>query len=454
MELPQSPILIVDDNPNNLKILSHALRSAGWMVAIAKTGETALKQVKHTPPVLILLDVMMPGIDGFETCKILKADPETQEIPIIFTTALSDTVDKVKGLSIGAVDYITKPFQNEEVLARVKVHYQLYFLRKQLREDRELLEVKVAERTKELERSLKEKKQLISSLKATQLQVVRQEKMASVGQLAAGIAHEIHNPLTFLYGNIEPALADTQVLIELLNLYGKYYPTPAPEIAEKIAQNEINYILEDLQKMISAMKEGVERITEISDSMRNFSRSDTRKKSLCDIHLGLDSTLTILKHRLKATSTRPEIQIIKNYGNFPKIYCYSGELNQVFMNLIANGIDSLESKNTDASFDKIKNNLNSISIATEFYEEKNSISIRIKDNGVGMTPQVKERIFHNLFTTKPPGKGTGLGLAISSQIVEEKHGGKLECYSAVGEGSEFIIELPMEPEEKWGASQF
>ncbi len=448
MELPQEPILIVDDNPNNLKILSQALRSAGWTVAIAKSGEIALKQVKHTRPALILLDIMMPGIDGFETCKMLKADPETQEIPIIFTTALSDTVDKVKGLSIGAVDYITKPFQTEEILARVKVHYQLYFLRMQLEESQHTLEVKVAKRTQELEESLHEKKELICSLKAAQVQVVQQEKMATVGQLAAGIAHEINNPLTFLYGNIEPALADAEFLIEVLNIYRKYYPEPTAEIAKKIEENEIDYIIEDLPKMIYAMKEGVERITEISDSMRNFSRSDARKKTVFNIHAGIDSTITILKHRLKATSSRSEIEIIKNYGDLPEVCCYAGELNQVFMNLIANAIDAVESKNTDASFDDIKNSSNLIYITTELAENKERILIIIKDNGVGMRPQVLGKVFNNLFTTKPPGKGTGLGLPISRQIVEEKHGGKLQCFSAVGEGSEFIIELPIELEKK------
>ena len=448
MELPQSPILIVDDNANNLKILSQALRSAGWMVAVAKSGEIALKQVQHSLPALILLDVMMPGIDGFETCKILKENPETKEIPIIFTTALSDTVDKVKGLSLGAVDYITKPFQTEEILARVKVHYQLYFLRMQLEENQQLLEVRVAERTHELETSLEEKKELIFSLKAAQLQIVQQEKMATVGQLAAGIAHEIHNPLTFLYGNIEPALAAAKILIELLNLYHKYYPEPALEIAQKIEDNEINYLIEDLPKMILAMKEGVERITEISESMRNFSRSDTRKKTLFDIHAGIDSTITILKHRLKATSTRPEIKIVKNYGNLPKIYCYSGELNQVFMNIIANAVDAVESNNINRSFTEIEANPNLIVITTEMAKDSRSVWIRIKDNGVGMKLDIKSHIFENLFTTKPLGKGTGLGLAISRQIVEEKHGGKIECFSNLGEGSEFIIELPIEGEEK------
>jgi signal transduction histidine kinase len=444
MELPQNPILIVDDNPSNLKILSQALRTAGWMVAVAKSGETALKQVKHTPPAVILLDIMMPGIDGFETCKILKENPETKEIPVIFTTALSDTVDKVKGLSIGAVDYITKPFQTEEVLARVKVHYQLYFLRKQLAEHKELLEEKVAERTKELEQSLEEKQELIYSLKAVQLQVVQQEKMAIIGQLSAGIAHEINNPLTFIYGNLESALADTMTLIELLNLYQKYYPKPAPEIAKKLENNEINCIVEDLPQMILAMKEGVERINDIGDSMRNFSRSDARKKTLFDVRAGLDSTLTILKHRLKATSNRPEIQIIKNYGDLPELLCYSGELNQVFMNIIANAIDAVESNNLNRSFAEIEANPNAIVITTEVAEDKSCILIKIKDNGVGMTPEIKDQIFENLFTTKPVGKGTGLGLAISRQIIEEKHGGKIECYSTIGEGSEFVIELPIQ----------
>ena len=430
------PILIVDDNPNNLKVLSYALGSARFKVAVAKSGESALKQVHYKPPALILLDVMMPGMDGFETCKKLKEDPTTKEIPVIFMTALDDTDNKVKGLSIGAVDYITKPFKTEEVLARVNVHLKLRYLSKQLEEQNQILEQKVTERTAELARSL-------DKLKQTQIQLIQHEKMATLGQLVAGVGHEINNPVNFIYGNINHAQQYIEELISLLNLYKKKFPEPGLEILKEIENIDLDFVVQDLPQLISSLKEGTQRIAQISQSMRTFSRSDTRKMVRFNIHEGLDSTILILKHRLKANEKRPAIQIIKKYGNLPEVWCYPGQLNQVFMNAIANAIDALDESNQGRSYEEINASPNQIAIRTEMTDDGDYMAIAIKDNGPGMSQEVKAKIFDHLFTTKPPGKGTGLGLSISRQIVEEKHRGKLRCISSEGLGTEFIIEIPI-----------
>ena len=431
------PILIVDDNPNNLKVLSYALGSASFKVAVAKSGESALKQVAYKAPALILLDVMMPGMDGFETCIRLKENPATKEIPVIFMTALADTDNKVKGLSLGAVDYITKPFQPEEVLARVNVHLQLRSLSKQLENQNQFLEQKVAERTAELAGSLQE-------LKQTQIQLVQHEKMATLGQLVAGVAHEINNPVNFIYGNINHAQQYIQDLIRLLSIYQFKFPEPGVEILEEIEAIDLDYLLQDLPQLISSLKEGTQRIAQISQSMRTFSRSDTRKMVRFNIHDGLDSTILILKHRLKANENRPAIQIITSYGDLPEVRCYPGQLNQVFMNAIANAIDALDESNQGRSYDEIDAAPNQIAIRTEIAGDGRHVAIAIKDNGPGMSQEVKAKVFDHLFTTKPPGKGTGLGLSISRQIVEEKHRGKLQCISSEGLGTEFIIEIPIE----------
>jgi signal transduction histidine kinase len=424
-----SLILVVDDTITNLEIISDALTNAGFHVATARNGEKALQQIQHKQPDLILLDVMMPGIDGFETCKKLKANPETQDIPVIFMTGISDTETKVQGLNLGAVDYITKPCQKEEVLARIKTHLQLRYLTK-------TLEKRVTERTAELSQALKD-------LQAYQLHLIQKEKMSALGQLVAGIAHEINNPVSCIHGNLGHAANYFQNLIKIIDLYQQNYPEPGSVIQEEIAEIDLDYIRSDLPHLITSMKEGVQRIRNISNSLRNFSRADSDRRVFCNIHNGLDSTIMILKHRLKATKLRPEIEVIKNYGHLPSITCFSGQLNQVFMNILANAIDALEESNFGRSYSEIEQNPNYILIETALTEDKNHAVVRIKDNGVGMLPDVQNKIFEHLFTTKPVGRGTGLGLSIAHQIIIEKHQGSLNVYSVPGEGSEFVITIPI-----------
>ena len=424
-----SLILVVDDTTTNLEIVFEILTNVGFEVATEMDGKRALKQAESILPDLILLDVMMPGIDGFETCKKLKQNSATCDIPVIFMTANSDTDSKVTGLSIGAVDYIIKPFHEEELLARIKTHLQLRNLTK-------TLEKRVAERTAALSRALKD-------LQESQLQLVQTEKMSALGQLVAGVAHEINNPVGFIHGNLRHASVYFQDMINLIDLYQLHYPNPVPEIQEEIAAIDLKYMLSDLPNLISSMKEGVQRIRNISTSLRTFSRADSDRKVSCNIHDGIDSTIMILKYRLKASEDRPDIQVIRDYDKLPELECFLGQLNQVFMNLLANAIDALEESNVGRTYIEIEANPNQVLIQTTLNENKNHILISIKDNGMGMSADVQQKIFDHLFTTKPVGQGTGLGLSIARQIVVEKHGGTLEVNSAIGQGSEFIIKLPI-----------
>ncbi|MEH1886363.1 hybrid sensor histidine kinase/response regulator [Nostoc sp.] len=578
-------ILIVDDVPNNLKVLSDTLANAGFEVAIATSGESALQQLEHTPVSLILLDVMMPGMDGFETCQRIKANAKTRNIPIIFITALSESVNKVTGFELGAIDYITKPFQQGEVLARVRTHLKLNQLSQslearntELQQLTQQLEQRVSERTQELfasietlkqtqqlmrlvfdtipywvgwkdinsvylgcnqsladmlnlsspdeivgktdydlnfskeecdwflmcdrrvieseqaefhiidrvlradgqqawldtskmplrdvngnvfgilfvtkditerqqaEEELKQQKQnleqALAELQHTQVQLVQSEKMSALGNLVAGVAHEINNPVGFLGGNIQPALDYIKDIFGLVDLYQQKYPNPDAEIQDEIEAIDLDYIREDLPKLVGSMREGVKRIRDISTSLRTFSRADSDRPVACNIHDGIESTILILKHRLKASESRPEIQVIREYGQLPLVECFAGQLNQVFINILANAIEALEESNIDRSFEEIQTNPNWIVISTKVSDSKQVI-ISIKDNGLGMSEEIKQKVFDHLFTTKSVGKGTGLGLAIARQIIVEKHGGSITVNSTLGKGTEFVLEFPI-----------
>ncbi|MFB2921497.1 hybrid sensor histidine kinase/response regulator [Aerosakkonema funiforme] len=470
----QGIILIVDDTPTNLGSMVDCLTKSGFTVWVARSGQSAIKKVQYSPPDLILLDVIMPEMDGFETCQRLKENESTKDIPVIFMTALDDTESKVKGFNIGAVDYITKPLQHEEVLARVKTHLSIRNLTKKLlREigDREKaqaelqtlaqnLETRVKERTAELsqtnerlEQEIADRKlaeaalqQSLHELKLAQSQLIQSEKMSALGQLVTGVAHEINNPVNFIYGNISYIRDYTKDLLHIIKLYQNNYPNPSGEIEKQTEEIDLGFLKEDLPKILQSMQIGADRIREIVLSLRHFSRQEEYEMSAVNIHEGIDSTLMILHNRLKFKPERPAIEVIKEYtSNLPPVECLCGEINQVFMNILVNAIDALDEYNKKRTIQEIQAHPSHIMIRTEVIEN-NKIAIQISDNGPGMTEEVRSRIFNPFFTTKAPGKGTGIGLSISWQIVVEKHRGSLRCFSEPGKGTEFAIEIPIRQE--------
>lgn len=285
--------------------------------------------------------------------------------------------------------------------------------------------------------------QTMQYLKQTQVQLIQSEKMSSLGQLVAGVAHEINNPVNFIFGNLNYATQYIEDLLRLLLVYQQEYPQPTPTIEAVADAIDLEFVAQDLPKLLSSMKLGADRIRQIVLSLRNFSRLDESEKKPVDIHEGIESTLLILQNRLKAKPSLPAIAVIKDYGDIPLVECYPGPLNQVFMNILSNAIDAVEER-VAANHHRPHVTLPepTIHIFTEVLNQQ-TVAIHIADNGLGITERVKQRLFDPFFTTKPIGKGTGLGLSISYQIVVEKHGGQLRCLSAPGQGTEFIIEIPL-----------
>lgn len=439
---PKDIVLIVDDNPTNLGVLSDVLDRAGWSVSAVKSGVKALERIQFIRPDLILLDVMMPEMDGFETCQHLKAMPDMQHIPIIFMTALSDVADKVKGFELGAVDYITKPFQQAEVIARAQTHLKLYRLQQTIQQYNAELEVQVQRRTQELET-------VIETLKSTQLQLVQTEKMSSLGQLVAGIAHEINNPVNFIHGNLSHAESYMQQMLEAIAVYrplahsaasqGK--ASEANEALMTLDEDELDFTQEDFPKLLQSMRTGTTRIRDIVSGLRTFSRIDESPCKEIDLHASIDSTLIILRSRLKSKGEYPEVEIVRKYGELVEIECYSGELNQVFMNIVGNAIDAIQERYHTQLAAEISPSPGRIEITTQLGADQ-TVCITITDNGCGMSDTTRHKIFEPFFTTKNVGKGTGLGLALAYAIITEKHQGQLICTSEVGQGTRFEIHLP------------
>ena len=615
-------ILVVDNVPNRLEVLTHCLEEKGHIIKTALTGKTGLAMAKIAPPDLILLEVELPDLDGYEVCQQLKASTFARHIPIIFTSSLDRVDDRVKAFSAGAADYITKPLNLEEALARIENQLQIRNLQKEfqqqtrrLQEQNVRLQQEIRDRTtteaalaasaaqhralidaipdvmfrihadgtfldsrgaeaisaasdsqlsaadpaKEtatqdaiadeptfpvasnglldcraigkkvsevlsddlalwtmhyveqalsthemqigeymqqvkgcwrgyevryvasgpeevlaIVRDISERKQseaarrqsaallreqtqrlqtALGELKQAQAQLIQNEKMVALGQLIAGVAHELNNPVSFIYGNLGHAREYTQGLLHLIECYQTEYPHP-PTTIETICQEiELDFLMEDLPKLLNSIELGSERIRNIVLGLRNFSRLGEASLKIVNIHEGIDSTLSLLQHRLNADGTRSPISIVKEYGQLPMVTCNASQLNQVFMNLLTNAIDALEglegsvrppaaTHSPELPQNAAQNQTPTIWIVTE-QRQNNQVAIQIADNGPGMTEAVRSHLFEPFFTTKPVGSGTGLGLSISYQIVVEKHKGQLYCKSSPGQGATFTVEIPI-----------
>ncbi len=427
-------IIIIDDEPTVHQVTQLALKNlvfdgkplaffSGYSSQDAKELIAA-----HPDTALILLDVVMDSNDaGLQVVKYIREELQNKRSRIILRTGQPGDAPEESVI----INYDINDYKLKVELTRQKLITTTIAALRSYR-DFSIIE----------EQSIK-LAQALETLQNTQLQLVQSEKMSALGNLVAGIAHEINNPIGFVAGNLKMAKEYVGDLFELIELYQQYYPNPEPEIEEKIEEIDLEYLQDDLPKLFNSLKIGSERIRNISTSLRTFSRGDTEHKTLFDIHEGIDSTLLILRHRLKASESHPAIEVIKNYCNLPLINCYSGQLNQVFMNLLANAIDALEESNVGKSFEEIGANLNKIQITTSLIEENKTVRIQITDNGLGISEEVQQRIFENLFTTKAVGKGTGLGLSIARQIIVDKHKGSLNVNSQIGKGTEFIIEIPV-----------
>ncbi|MEM6452658.1 MAG: PAS domain-containing protein [Cyanobacteria bacterium P01_D01_bin.105] len=310
------------------------------------------------------------------------------------------------------------PFANEN-----GIPYQYVAIHNDITE-RKRAELCLVQQAKDLE-------QAFAELQQAQTRLIQTEKMSSLGQLVAGVAHEINNPVSFIYGNVKPATRYANSLVDLLNQYQHHYPNPPEDIAQLLEELDFEFIADDLLNLLASMKLGAERIRQIVSSLRTFSRKDEADKKQVNIHDGIDSTLMILGHQLKAQQHRAAITVKKDYGELPLLVCYAGQLNQVFMNILGNAIDALS--------DVIDPTLTIVTTVVNDH-----FTIQISDNGTGITEAVRSQIFNPFFTTKPIGKGTGMGLSISYQIVTERHGGSLSCESNVGQGTTFTIKIPQQ----------
>ncbi|MEM7712831.1 MAG: ATP-binding protein [Cyanobacteria bacterium P01_A01_bin.68] len=399
-------------------------------------ADAALAQAQETRRFIVfgtnLISIVLATLLAIYTTK-------TITLPIINLTHIAEETTRDSNFNLQA-PVITEDeigilaISLNQLISRVK-----YLLKEQAKAQEELelynlnLEKKVQERTEKLATTLKE-------LQYTQSQLIQKEKMSSLGQLVAGIAHEINNPVNFIHGNLDYTKDYLQDLLSLVELYQIEYPNPTKAIEEEMENIELEFLQEDLPNILYSMQTGSERIREIVKSLRTFSRLDEADYKKVDIHESIESTLMILQSRLKAKPERCEIAVIKNYDKLPFVECYAGQLNQVFLNLLLNAVDVLEEKINKANNSPFL--VPQISISTKILDYER-IAIHVADNGLGMTEEIREQIFNPFFTTKPVGQGTGLGLAVSYQIVVDKHHGELSCTSTPGEGTEFAIEIPI-----------
>jgi len=436
-------ILIVDDETDLESLISQKFKkqiSANeYQFIFARNGIEALTKLQLHPDIdMVLSDINMPEMDGLTLLATLN-----HLFPSIKIVMISDCKDIEKmrlSMNNGAFDFLIKPidFQDLEITIN-KTLQQVQIIKRKLQLQQKK-EKKLQQSEKLFREQVQELQQELDELKRSQVQLIQTEKMSSLSQLVAGIAHEINNPVNFISGNLIYVSDYIQELLTIIDLYQQNCPNPEPDLQNLLETIDLNFLSDDLFKIVSSMKVGSDRLRKIVLSLRNFSRLDESGIKQVNIHEGIDNTLMILQHRLKSRGTHEAIEVIREYGDLPLVECYPGELNQVFMHIINNAIDAFDVSDQESEYqNKFLNP--SIWIRTEVLSSS-SVVIQIKDNGSGMTEAVKKRLFDPFFTTKPVGKGTGLGLAVSYQLIVEKHKGVLRCESELGKGTIFWVEIP------------
>ncbi len=414
-------ILIVDDKLENIRLLSDFLSKLNYQIRKAINGQSALMAVNILPPDLILLDINMPIMDGYEVCKILKNDPKTSSIPIIFLSAGSDINDKIQAFNVGGVDYITKPFHLEEVRARVQTQLTVQFLQNELKYKNEQLQ------------------NTITKLQTTQYELIQKEKLVNANRITAGISHEINNPLNFILGNLNPAFEYSQTLINIIQYYQQAFPEKTLEISNLVEDIDIEFLIQDFKKIMDSIRTGAKRIHSVVSAMHIFSglnQSGIKQVNICEC---IDSVIITLSDQITSTDESSLILICKNYQSTPTLMSYANLFNQALTNIIQNAIDSFES-DLSAMRDSLFKPTIWITVKTS---EINQIIISIKDNGIGILEENKSHLLEPFFTTKPVGKGVGLGLFTSHQIITEIYKGTLTYHNSSEGGSEFVINIPI-----------
>ena len=419
--------MIVDDRPDNLRLLSQILASEGYKVRKVLDGNHALDAAQLDPPDLILLDIMMPEMDGYEVCRRLKGDERTQTIPVLFLSALDVLEDKIKAFSVGGVDYITKPFQKEEVVARVSAHLQIQALTQALKSQNTALTEEIEQR-KVIEADLKK---ALQDLKNAQEQIISREKLASLGTLATGIAHELRNPLNFVNNYAEGSI---ELADELSAELEQQLAHIAPETRATIQE-----LMADLRENAIAIYQHGQRAERIINSMMQHARTGISPPQQVDLNALLAQAIDWVYHSRRATSIGFNIVLETDYDPaIGEIEVLPNQLSRALINLIDNAFYALQKKQEriDADFTP------RLEIATRKLHQ--SIEIRIRDNGLGIAPENRSKIFEPFFTTKPAGEGTGLGLSMTHEIITKQHGGTLTLETEPNVYTEFIIRLPQQ----------